>query len=315
VSPYQIYAVGLQKSGSSIMIAAIGEGLHVDYNTEAILSCCCEGGAAAEEMEDTSMYPSHYARQTCVNDENLAAPLFCGDTRRYAKLCAPSLQQSTVLKADDMLWQVHELIDYFWSLPPHAPTSGMQFIFYVRHPLFNIRSLLAWCAPAIGECGPSLRDEEERGRNNTLYRRVFSDRSGAIAASPLELARTWKRAANVYLRAPSSFAACVPAHPPRAVPHAAVLGRHQRGATTGRAHGLRPRVAATGGGRAGSVLVRTPRRVRVGRLAVLTSLWCAGCCGSRTFSKIRRRLCDTSTTPRMVRGCARAARRAVQWAC
>jgi hypothetical protein len=145
-----------------------------------------------------------------VDSLQISAPLWGGDASRYASTCPP-VQTDTVLKADDMLFQVHSLIDYFRGLPPTAPAAGMQFVFFVRHPLFNIRSLLAWAS--IDECAPALRKAEAEGSNNTLYLRIFTDQDGNLRPSANALARKWKAAAATYLRDPTRFAACVAAPP------------------------------------------------------------------------------------------------------
>jgi len=204
VAPYQLFATGLQKSGSSIMTAALGKGLGVPFETEAVTSCCCAGGTGVVWNDD---YPSGFARQECVNDADIAGPLFGDNPSRYLSTCASQLN-ATVVKADDMVWQIDSIMQHFFSLPASSPAAGMQFLFYVRHPLFNIRSLLAWCAPTIDECGPSMQAEAAEGSNNTLYRRIFVDRHTRDPATrPVELATVWKEAANVYLRKPSRFAA------------------------------------------------------------------------------------------------------------
>jgi hypothetical protein len=107
-----------------------------------------------------------------------------------------------------MLWQVDSLISYFGTLSLASTYAGMRFIYLVRHPLFNIRSLLSWCADDVDDCQPSMTALRDAHSNNTLYMRIFADRTtGGVAGTPIALASTWKEAANVYLRDPSRFAA------------------------------------------------------------------------------------------------------------
>jgi hypothetical protein len=204
VAHLQLYAVGWQKSGSSIMTMALSKGMETSAELEAVQQCCCNGVKCAEVGHPGQM--SYLPRATCVNDTNLSAPLFGDDMSHYARTCARQLRAG-VVKSDDMIWQIDSLMHHVRSLPAHASGAGIQFIYYVRHPLFNIRSLLAWCAETGEQCETRMRDQVSRS-NNTLFLRIYTNRQGdALAATPVKLASTWRDAARVYLRDPSRFAA------------------------------------------------------------------------------------------------------------
>ena len=199
-APMQVFALGWQKSGSTIMTTLLGHGLNVSYITEAVETCCCAG------IECASTDDGSFARQQCTDQHRLMGPLWGGDIGRYAAACAAELA-APILKADDMIWQFDDLYRHVRSLPLSAPTAGIQFVFFVRHPFYNIRSLLAWCAPRPEECRGRVEHWRREGNNNRLFLRIYADqRDDSIAAEPVTLARAWKAAANVYLSDPSRFA-------------------------------------------------------------------------------------------------------------
>ena len=215
--PMQIFAVGWQHSGSTLMSEVISKAMDVSVEVEALENCCCNGDKC----------PQPHTRQLCTDSSFLDGPLtnsdnstsyfdlFGGNMSRYYESCAASLNHA-VVKADDMLWQFDALYDYVHSLPRGAPAWSTQFIFFVRHPLPNIRSLLAWCTPAGGKdgdrtwrsCEESLREKRVRESNNTLLMRIYTEpRSGKLAGTPAALARLWVAGVQTYLANPRHFAA------------------------------------------------------------------------------------------------------------
>ena len=197
----QIYAVGWQKSGSTVATMAIAASLNCTSNLEAVDECCCSGSYCSPELPVTA--------QTCVDQKVVQAPLWAGEASSYVRDCASlwgSGSALAVAKADDMLWQVDSLMSF--AAATKAPT---RFVFYVRHPIFNIRSLLAWCAPKPEDCPGTLQILAEQGGTPiSLFHRVFTDpQTGSRAADPVSMAVTWQHGANVYLRDPARFASLV----------------------------------------------------------------------------------------------------------
>lgn len=188
-SEFRIYATGWQKSGSTIMTVALGRGLHTDYALEAVEGCCCAGHSCAD-VEQTAR---------CANSTDLTAELWGGDMDAYVSDCESVFATRRVLKADDMVWQIDSLIQHARSLE-HALTANLQFVFFVRHPLFNIRSLLAWCAPDghsdaddATACAREQLRGRDRGSNNTLFLRIFAQHgTNDLFAEPVSLAATWR---------------------------------------------------------------------------------------------------------------------------
>ena len=193
----KIYAFGLQKSGSTVMTVALAAGMGVTLNTESVQACCCG--------QDTSCY-GNLTAQECADHHNIVAPLFGGSAETYVRQCGDHLRRTMLHKADDMIWQADSLMNGLGT----ALGVDMQYVYLVRHPLYNIRSLLSWCAPNIGDCPQTLQAELDRGGGNALYLRIFSkegdDGTAQLAATPLGLAETWKRAAQVYLNRNTRFA-------------------------------------------------------------------------------------------------------------
>ena len=201
-TPLRVYAVGLQKCGSTLMTHVLANAFNVSVQDEAARNCCCERVPHSCDRADASS--SGFQAAECVDASQLVAPLFNNDPDRYMSQCSVQLEAS-IVKADDMLWQVHSLMERMAQpLPPALRhLAGTQFIFYVRHPLFNVRSQLAWCAPLLEGCAPALSDLVRDGSNNTLYLRVFADRAtGAVTADPVRLAANWK--AGTRAREPSN---------------------------------------------------------------------------------------------------------------
>lgn len=185
----RIFAVGFQKSGSTFMTATIARAFNTTANLEGAWSCCCCG----HPCEADSSLPSGWPRNECVDATHLYAPLFGGNTNTYLSQCA-EVFDANIVKADDMLWQIDELMREMRLVRRFAET---QFVFYVRHPIFNVRSLIAWCAPSVADCARDLRTYEAEGNNNTLFQRVFADRqTGRLTADPTRLAASWKAGAR-----------------------------------------------------------------------------------------------------------------------
>jgi len=192
----RVYMVGLQKSGSTVMAAALSAGLGLESSLEAATSCCCSGVECVGEMH-----------RECVDANRLTAPLFNGSAAQYYSWCTAQLQPR-VTKADDMLWQVGSLMDYTSALPAGAQGYRTQYVFLVRHPLYNIASLLAWCEQPDMTCDEHMRDKRANNGTNALFYRIFAlPETGEIAANARELAKVWKAAARVYLDNPTRFAA------------------------------------------------------------------------------------------------------------
>lgn len=193
----KIYAFGLQKSGSTVMTVALAAGMGVTLSTESAQACCCG--------QDTSCY-GNLTAQECADSTNIVAPLFGGSADTYVRQCGGLLRRTMLHKADDMMWQAESLMNGLGT----ALGVDMQYVYLVRHPLYNIRSLLSWCSPNMEDCTQTLQAELEKGGGNALYLRIFSkeadDGTSQLAATPLDLAETWKRAAQVYLNRNTRFA-------------------------------------------------------------------------------------------------------------
>ena len=134
----QLWATGYQKTGSTIMTKAIAAGMHWGVNTEAVMQCCCKGSLQWNpEASCNSLAP--YSQSDCVNRNNIAGSLFNGSMEVFLDTCGASSCQ--VVKADDVLWDMQRLRSVLWQRVGVAPLI----VFYVRHPIFNIRAMLAWC--------------------------------------------------------------------------------------------------------------------------------------------------------------------------
>ena len=211
-----IYAVGWAKAGTTVMAAALAAGMGVEASLEAANTCCC-GNRECDLLTVPSCTPGG------MQEASIMAPLF-GGAASYYEQC-PSLLTARVAKADDMLWQVQGLMDYTVALPPGILGHATRYIFFVRHPLYNIRSLLSWCVSALSgaevdasssasasnvSTAESCAQMVERSRpksNKTLFYRIFAHPSdGKIAADALSLAAVWNAAANQYLKMPHRFA-------------------------------------------------------------------------------------------------------------
>jgi len=195
----RVYMVGLQKSGTTSIAAAFAAGLGVKPSLEAANSCCCQGHSCGDQQI-----------AACVNENHLTAPLFNGSAAQYYEWCATALEAG-VAKSDDMLWQVGSLMHYTNNVPAGAPGYRTQFVFLVRHPLFTIASLLAWCDERRADhhsCEEHIRSQRHSSGTNLLYYRIFAlPKSGVIAASPVSLAHVWKAAARLYLDDAAHFSA------------------------------------------------------------------------------------------------------------
>jgi hypothetical protein len=227
-----VFVVGWQKTGSTIMSLALAMATARKMNTEAAHRCCSPGTPAA------------LGNFTCIADErSLGAPLWLADYSRYIAACRTTHEDlgarkvkfresalavvealeakrlasgeaiPAVLKADDFLWQVDSLMEYCSGVVPQpSPTTpGVAFVFVVRHMLYNVRSLLAWCEGKATRhnmtCNQFVQSSRQRGEGNLLFGRIFTTTPGdAIASSPISLAGIWKQNAQVYLRDPSRFA-------------------------------------------------------------------------------------------------------------
>ena len=163
--------MGLQKSGTTLMAAAVAAALDVGYQPEAVFRCC-EAACAADPSEHEATFNFY--------PHNL---VFAGNMRSYFERCSSLLLNETtgaaigVLKADDMLPLSAELASY-----ARAERLNLRSVFVVRHPLATIRSLQAWI----------------KSRHHEWL--------GIAGVEPL--AQMWRRAARVRLDAPAgTFAA------------------------------------------------------------------------------------------------------------
>ena len=178
----QTFCLGHQKSGTSVMARALSTWKGFDsstggvYNGEAVLTCC-----------------GRSSNHSCVNHSRLSAPLFGGNMSRYFQLCSKPLG-ARVIKADDMLWD-------FDALYAHARATcgvSMRFVFFVRHPMFVVRSLISWWE--------QMRRMIKSRPPHPLAERIYSGHDGRTHLSPSWLAGRWRSAARVYLADPSRWA-------------------------------------------------------------------------------------------------------------
>jgi len=169
-----VYAMGLQKAGTTFMSSSLADALQTKYTREAVYTCCHNKCLPdkCHKWKDEQDGDDHYDHWPGVD--------FGGDMAQYFARCGPFSLDKTgpygVMKADDMLP---------YAVPFHRFVGhehlSMRLLFLVRHPFGNIRSLQSWYIS---------KNTSDPGRLKVEV-----------------LAGLWARAARVYLDNPHIFAA------------------------------------------------------------------------------------------------------------
>ena len=188
----QLWATGWQKTGSTIMTMALASALDAGVNTEAVIQCCCKNSL---DSHCNAAVP--FSQSDCVNNHNIGGSLFNGSVDTFLSTCGAS--QCQTIKADDMLWETTTLYSHLTSLMGESP----RMVFFARHPILNIRALLAWCTEGLWE----WVDAEQAERNcqakfiqirrdtpnqDQLWQRPFMMAGNQPATNAIDLAGLWK---------------------------------------------------------------------------------------------------------------------------
>jgi len=195
----QLWALGLQKTGSTIMSTTIAAALHAGLNEEAVAQCCCKGSLDENCNAQTPFSPSE-----CLSIGDIGGSLFGGNMATFVSTCG--VRRCDVIKADDLIWDLPRL---HIELTMHERVAP-RILFFVRHPVHNIRALLAWCTEddrkwddadsAAAACTAKLqRLRRVQPNQDIMWQRPFLAPGNKIATTAVDIARMWQRAVHVYL--------------------------------------------------------------------------------------------------------------------
>ena len=165
----RIYAMGLQKAGTTVVGASLAAAMNVTFEPEAVSGCCgsrqlaCYGAPSFLSGPDWLQSPR----------------LFDGyDLSAYFLTCQDHLK-ARVMKADDMLPNAERLSAFV-----HLHSLAIRLVYISRHPFGNVASLRKWILQAHGELLPTFHNVSSLALLwRAATRRFLDARPGTFAAA------------------------------------------------------------------------------------------------------------------------------------
>lgn len=198
LAPFQkhapiIFALGLQKSGTTLAGAALSAAMNVRYAPEAAMDCCVGSGLKdCARNSDDYKYKYNFLKHGMFFSDLKPTEQRGENMHRFFEKCkehtlmGPEVEHEngqtkqmektrfpiTVLKADEMLPDALSLANF-----ARANSLNVRLIFVARHPLSVVRATQSWIADRQSMTPP---------------------RHEAMSASAAEIGKLWRRSARAY---------------------------------------------------------------------------------------------------------------------